>query len=138
MPSTMASSLKPLSSNNDKAPLFVVHPFTGEISCYLELGDRLKTNFSVFGIQSPGLEEDVALPRDIESLAAWYLSSILAQHEKGPFLICGWSAGGTIALEMGRQLQEQGRSDVQIIMLDAWMSKVNRSSDIDGASILAL
>lgn len=68
-------------------------------------------------IPSHGLADEP--PPTIEQMAAERLQAILAQHDKGPFLLGGYCHGGLIAFEMARQLVERGLKVDLILLVDA-------------------
>lgn len=56
----------------------------------------------------------------VESMARTYIALIRTVQPHGPYRLAGWSAGGLIAHEMGRQLRAQGE-DVQFVaMIDSY------------------
>jgi thioesterase domain-containing protein len=56
----------------------------------------------------------------VESMAADYVRSIGSIQPQGPYLIAGYSGGGTVAFEIGRQLQASGEGVAEIIFLDSF------------------
>ena len=52
------------------------------------------------------------------ALAVVFVPSALAQSAE-PFRIAGYCSGGMIAIEIGRQLEERGRSVERVLLLDA-------------------
>lgn len=80
----------------------MIHPVTGETSCYdavaAELVDR-----TVLAFEAPCLH-GAALPDSVEQIARDYLAEV----PPGPYLVFGWSAGGIIAYEMAQQRAAAG------------------------------
>src|SRR5262249_8590084 len=60
------------------------------------------------GLHAPALDGLGRLPRTIEKFAAAYIREIRNIQPAGPYHLIGFSAGGTIAYEMARQLQHAG------------------------------
>jgi len=91
------------------APLFCIHAGDGGILVYKKLMPYLDGGRPVLAIESPGLhaEEKYHVP-GIEETAALYLKSVRRRQPHGPYLLAGYSYGGTVAYEMARQLQAAG------------------------------
>ncbi len=101
------------------APLFCVHPAGGIVYCFRDLANTLGTDRPFFGIQSPGLEDDGAIPTRLEEMAASYVHAIRQVQPRGPYHLAGWSLGGLVAFEMSRQLQDEGERVATLAVLDA-------------------
>jgi len=52
-------------------------------------------------------------------MAATYISALFETQPRGPYHLAGWSLGGTIAFEMGRQLVEKGEEVDLIALFDS-------------------
>ncbi|WP_299541527.1 alpha/beta fold hydrolase, partial [uncultured Streptomyces sp.] len=92
-----------LSSEADPAlpPLFCVHPGGGSTHPYRALAQRLAGEFTVYGIQAPGLNAGEAPLVGFESTADRYWREIRRVRPEGPCTILGWSTGAVIAHAMG-------------------------------------
>jgi len=62
----------------------------------------------LYGLQAPPLDGDAKLPRRIEEFSTRYIREIRKAQPSGPYNIIGYSAGGTIAYEIARQLSQSG------------------------------
>jgi thioesterase domain-containing protein len=60
--------------------------------------------------------------QSIERLAASYLADLQAFDPIGPYVLGGFSFGGTVAFEMARQLEERGEEALLVVMIDAWIA----------------
>ncbi len=99
--------------------LFLVHDGSGDVEGYLEFCRRLTPQFNCWGI---GIEKwDGFLPRelDIRDLATSYIRGIKTIQPVGPYYICGWSIGGSIAFEIARQLEQENREIHFLGIVDA-------------------
>lgn len=56
----------------------------------------------------------------LEEMAKYYLSLIKQVQPKGPYLLGGASFGGTVAIEITKQLNFNGEIVRQIILFDSW------------------
>lgn len=108
-------------------PLFVIHPAGGVCWGYRTLARALSPRRAVFGLQSPGLDPDAALPAGIDALAALYSARIAALDVPGPVHLLGWSVGGIIAQAMAVRLKADGRDVGLVAMLDSYPAECWRS-----------
>ncbi|GHF81401.1 condensation domain-containing protein [Streptomyces filamentosus] len=93
--------------------LALVHPAGGSVFCYASLATAL-TNRTVYAFEG-GQEAP-----SHEARAASYLAELEAA-EPGPFLLGGWSLGGTLAFEMARQLHARGEDPGPIVLIDSFL-----------------
>ncbi len=114
------SPLVPIQPQGDLPPLFCVHPAGGTVLCYFDLARELGPNQPVYGLQALGLEEGQTPFGSVEEMARFYIEAIEQVHPEGPCLLCGWSLGGLIAYEMGRQLEAKKREVGLVALLDAF------------------
>lgn len=94
----------------EAAPLFLFHPAGGSCSVYEPLIRLLPADQPVYGV------ERVEAP--MAERIATYLPLIREHGGKGPYRLAGWSFGGALAFEVGRQLSEEGNDVELIAMLD--------------------
>lgn len=101
-----------------KPPLFVIHPNTGTLFEYNDIVRCLNPGRTVYGIQAIGMD-GVQEPLDsIEDMARRYIEEMLKVSPKGPYHLLGYSAAGTIAFEIARQLDASGHEIGLLGMLD--------------------
>jgi thioesterase domain-containing protein len=94
-------------------PLFLVHPAGGEVFCYVPLARHLGDR-AVYGLQV------TAEAGSIEEMAERYLRHVREVQPEGPYLLGGWSLGGTVAFEMARQLEASGETVERVILIDSY------------------
>ncbi|MFN8061918.1 MAG: amino acid adenylation domain-containing protein [Vicinamibacterales bacterium] len=102
---------------NGAQPLFLVHAIAGGVFAYRQFADRLQR--PVFGVQGRFEQGIPAYLDDLRELARHYLQDIRSVQPTGPYLLGGWSAGGTIALEMAQQLLAAGESVSLLVEIDS-------------------
>ncbi len=113
------SSLVPLQPRGGRSPLFILHGVGGNVISFHGLAARLGEDQPVYGVQAQSLVgREPALLR-LEDLAAYYLREIRTVQPRGPYHLLGYSFGGTLALEMARQLHSGGEEVALLAMLDA-------------------
>ncbi|MEI6278564.1 MAG: amino acid adenylation domain-containing protein [Verrucomicrobiae bacterium] len=100
-------------------PLFCIHAGDGGILVYKKLMPYLDGGRPVLAIESPGLhaDEKFHVP-GIEETATLYLDSVRRRQPHGPYLLAGYSYGGTVAYEMALQLQAVGEEVALLALFD--------------------
>jgi thioesterase domain-containing protein/acyl carrier protein len=88
--------------------LFFVHGGGGGVMYVRDLMQDLRCRNPIYGLHAPPLDGSARLPRKIEKFAARYIREIRKVQPCGPYHIIGYSAGGTIAYEIARQLRGAG------------------------------
>lgn len=130
-------SLVPLRTEGTEQSLFCVHGLGGHVACFLPLARALPQGRPVYGFQALGLDPDEQPHETIEAMATQYVSEMREIQPQGPYVVCGWSLGGVIALEMAQQLATQGQTAALVAMLDSYLStKEVESLDWDESSVL--
>ncbi len=103
----------PIQPRGDGIPLFWIHPgYEG-----VRLARHLGKDHPLFGIPIPAAQ-DSAAQRSVDQLAAECSSVLRRFRPEGPYAVAGWCASGVIALEMARQLEQQGCEVSFAAMLD--------------------
>ncbi len=92
-------------------PFFFAH--AGPMFRHLAARMRDRPFYGV-GFSAPGPP-----PRTIEEHARNEAAAIVRIHPQGPYLIGGWSASGVLAVEIARQLAEQGHDVALVVLFDA-------------------
>jgi thioesterase domain-containing protein len=74
----------------------------------------------VFGFQAVGLDGASQPYTRVEDMAAHYLEELIKMQPEGPYYLGGYCLGGTIALEMAKQLQQTGRHVALLALLETY------------------
>ncbi|MBG0832717.1 SDR family NAD(P)-dependent oxidoreductase [Planomonospora sp. ID67723] len=99
--------------------LFLAHPSGGDVLCYAELSRLIDPRVDVVALADPELSGDgPAGPESIAGIAGRYVRAIRTAG-RGPWLLGGWSMGGSVAQEMARQLHRDGERVALLAMLDS-------------------
>jgi len=106
-------ALVPIRATGSRPPLIFVHPVGGDVLCYSLLADLLGDDQPFYGLQVP--DEPLATVAD---LAAHYVTALTDTIPVGPYRVGGWSMGGVVALEIGRQLVEAGHEVDLVAVVD--------------------
>ncbi|HYR85173.1 MAG TPA: amino acid adenylation domain-containing protein, partial [Terriglobia bacterium] len=113
-------ALVPIQPGGTQLPFFCVHPIGGSVWCYAELALQLGPDRPFYGLQSATLTGSSREDDSIEGMAARYVHAITATQAQGPYLLGGWSMGGIVALEVARQLMDQGREVGLLALMDSF------------------
>jgi len=114
-------SLVAINRSGDRPPLFLVHAAEGNVLLYRSLAAHLGADQPVFGLQSAGLDGCLPIDGQLEHAARRYVDEIRQVQPHGPYMLGGYCLGGTLALEMARQLIEAG----EIVSLVALVETYN-------------
>ncbi len=109
-----------IDAENGRRPLFFVHPAGGNVLCFVHLARNLGRDQPFYGLQAPGLDGAQLDFRAVEDLASLYIQAIRSVQAHGPYLLGGYSFGGTVAFEITRQLQAGGETVERLMLLDSW------------------
>ncbi|MFD0772072.1 non-ribosomal peptide synthase/polyketide synthase [Bacillus sp. CGMCC 1.60114] len=119
------SSLVPL-QESEKRPFFCVHPFMGNVFCYIQLARLLKNHCSFYGLQNPLIEKREIDELTLSEVVQLYIEEIKRVQPEGPYRLGGWSLGGAIAYKIATVLRNQGEEVELLVLMD---SKVPSEQD---------
>ncbi|MDA0323094.1 MAG: AMP-binding protein [Verrucomicrobia bacterium] len=107
-----------LKAGAEGIPLFLAHPIKGDVMIYLPLMAHLPEGQAVYGLEARGMHAGETCPDTYEEMARAYIADIKRIQPTGPYVLGGFSAGGTIAFEMARQLAHDGDNVATVIIID--------------------
>jgi amino acid adenylation domain-containing protein len=116
------TNLVPLSPQYGKPIIVFIHGGGGSALPFIEVAKYLSSDFSIFGLQTPGLDDDTHPIASIEDLAAGYVETVDPIRGLSPLILAGWSMGGCVGLEMARQWQRRGVVVAALLMIDSWIT----------------
>lgn len=100
-------------------PVVIAHGLAGTVQVS-KLAACIDAPNPVYGIQARGVDgADEPLDR-VEDMASYYMEALNQSCPNGPYIVIGYSFGGLVALEMAQRLRSNGKSILQLIMLDAY------------------
>jgi thioesterase domain-containing protein len=114
----------PLKPDGTAPPLFCVHAVSGSAYSYLELAQFLGADQPVYGIESPGFDDDREPVRSVTALSAEYAQTLQEFRPGGGFSLLGWSLGGIIAFDMAKRLTAAGVRVGPVILVDTSLPRV--------------
>jgi acyl transferase domain-containing protein/pimeloyl-ACP methyl ester carboxylesterase len=129
------STLVEIKPGTSRPPLFLVHAAGGNILIYRDLAYHLDPDQPVYGLQAQGLDGEQPFLTTIEEMADRYLKDIQAVESDGPYLLGGYCMGGTVALEIAKQLREQGKEVVMLAIFETY-NWINRPPKTWGDKVL--
>lgn len=100
----------PGAAGRGHTPVFLFHAAGGSSLVYEPLVEHLPATTPVYGIER--------CEGELRDRAAEYVPLLREIAGDGPYVLGGWSFGGALALEVGRQLRESGAEVSLIALLD--------------------
>ncbi|EGO03426.1 hypothetical protein SERLA73DRAFT_101532 [Serpula lacrymans var. lacrymans S7.3] len=95
--------------------LFIVHDITGMATPFMRLGAFMPNEMYAIGDRHFGSATGFGT---VESMADHYLTLVKSVQPQGPYVICGYSYGGAVALCMATKLRRAGDEVAHLIMFD--------------------
>jgi amino acid adenylation domain-containing protein len=103
-PAKLYPNLVPIRIGGSGRPVFLIHPYEGEIGYALALAPHIEQDVPIYGFAASGFLFGETALKTIEEMAALYIQGIRHVQPRGPYRLAGWSGGGTIAYEIANQL----------------------------------
>ena len=119
-PSVASRQWNPVTVMQDKGDdttLILIPGASGTPDLYRDLAMAIGPTRRVIGILARGFHNSEACHPSIESAAAAYLEALLEEDPTASFMLAGFGFGGTVALEMTRQLVAAGRSAPELLLI---------------------
>lgn len=108
----------PLNRGRGSLPIFLVHSGGLQVLFYKDLASYIDDTIPLYGIQPVGHDGLEKPLEDISEMASRYLSEVTLIHPNGPYILVGHCFGVTVALEMARILQKQGKKVPLVVSID--------------------
>jgi aspartate racemase len=106
-----ARGVVPIQPAGSKPPLFFIN--AGPLQ--RTLGQGLGPEQPLLGVSHPRVEA-LSHPFSVAEIAAHHVRTIRGAQPTGPYYVAGWSAGGTVAYEVARQLRA-AEADVALLAM---------------------
>ena len=106
-----------MQDKGDDTTLILIPGASGTPDLYRDLAMAIGPTRRVIGILARGFHNSEACHPSIESAAAAYLEALLEEDPTASFMLAGFGFGGTVALEMTRQLVAAGRSAPELLLI---------------------
>ena len=111
-----STALVGIQPHGSLTPVFFVHPAGGSVGAYFALARALGQERPFYALEGTLTGK---ARREVGFVAMSYLDAIRTVQPGGPYLLGGWSSGGTVAFEMARQLQACGAEVALVVLLDS-------------------
>lgn len=98
--------------------LWMVPDGSGSATSYTNI-PVLTPTLAVWGLNSPWMKMPEEYSGGVPGIAAKFILEMKRRQPSGPYMLCGWSAGGVIAFEMVNQLVQDGDKVSHLIFIDA-------------------
>ncbi|RCL28711.1 non-ribosomal peptide synthetase, partial [Pseudomonas sp. AFG_SD02_1510_Pfu_092] len=119
------TSLDPLLLLNSRVrastPLFCLHAGFGTVFDYEPLARRLEGRCTVYGLQCRMLLDPAWVDESLEAMAIDYAQYIRQKQPEGPYQLAGWSLGGSLAVLVARELENQGQRVAALALVDSFV-----------------
>lgn len=111
-------SLVEIKPTGSKPPLFCIHGIPGDVLWYGHLIPYMDVDQPLWGLEARGLDGIQTPLESIKEMAALYIQELKTIQPEGPYFICGYSFGGTIAYEIARQIECSGQQVALLAIID--------------------
>jgi amino acid adenylation domain-containing protein len=110
--------IRPAATAATLPPLFLIHPGEGEVAYAQQLARWLDPQWPLYALAASGFEAGEQPLQSVPAMAELYIRGMRQVQPQGPYRVAGWSAGGTIAIEIARQLQAAGQTLAFLGLID--------------------
>ncbi|ERF69996.1 hypothetical protein EPUS_03548 [Endocarpon pusillum Z07020] len=106
--------------------LFLFPDGSGSATSYAGIPKVDSSNLAIFGLNCPFMKDPTSYTCGIEGVSKLFLEEVLRRQPTGPYTLGGWSAGGVVAYEVTRQLDDMNKANPagkyyvdQLILIDS-------------------
>ncbi len=111
---------QPKTTQDSNQNIFLFHPVSGNIFCYKAFVENYNSDLSIYGLQDPSIITGKLEFNSILEFAEAYLAQIRQVQPQGPYILVGYSFGGTVAYEVANLLLNQGEKIKLLVLIDSW------------------
>ncbi|KAM5346093.1 hypothetical protein ACJ41O_009098 [Fusarium nematophilum] len=117
IPSAFPHILQPVDSNitPTQPALCLFHDGSGLSNMYTRVKPLGRPVRGIFSLDIPAIDPSIQSMQDMASL---YIERADMMSDKG-LILCGWSFGGVLAVEVSRQLRQRGNPPRGVILIDS-------------------
>jgi acyl transferase domain-containing protein/thioesterase domain-containing protein/acyl carrier protein len=125
------STLVSIQPRGTRTPFYCAAGQGGNAMNLRHLAVHLGADQPCYGLQARGVDGRMAPHERVEDMAAEYIADIRRFQPKGPYLIGGYSGGGTAAFEMAQQLEAMGEEVAALVFLDSYSPWIPRRNKLE-------
>jgi acyl-CoA synthetase (AMP-forming)/AMP-acid ligase II/thioesterase domain-containing protein/acyl carrier protein len=100
-------------------PIFLVPPAGDNALVFRDLVSALEPQQTIYCLPGVPAAVRTAAQEVVEAAVAGYVRLVLDVQPTGPYQLCGFSYGGTLAVELGRQLRAAGAEVAFVGLIDS-------------------
>ncbi|MER8000614.1 beta-ketoacyl synthase N-terminal-like domain-containing protein [Streptomyces sp. NPDC095613] len=115
--------------------VFMVPPAGGTVVAYIDLSRHMRDERTLWALTHPSGQP--GRHRSVRDLARLYTSLVREVQPQGPYLLAGYSFGGSVALEMAAELERDGEEVERTVLLDSHPPEAYIGGSADDAAFLA-
>ncbi|RDG35631.1 beta-ketoacyl synthase N-terminal-like domain-containing protein [Streptomyces corynorhini] len=115
--------------------VFMVPPAGGTIAAYIDLSRHMSDERTLWALTHPAGKPGEH--RSVRELALLYTELVREVQPSGPYLLSGYSFGGSVALEMAAVLERAGERVERVVMLDSHPPEAYVGGSADRLAFLA-
>ncbi|MGH3669738.1 MAG: alpha/beta fold hydrolase, partial [Pseudonocardiaceae bacterium] len=108
-----------LNRSDANRTVFCLHEGGGNVAGYAHLAEALSDAAKVIGIEARSVGFGAEPDGDVREMAASYWSAIRDIQPTGPYVLAGWSFGGSLALEIAHLAEQSDAHVTLIVALDS-------------------
>jgi acyl carrier protein len=105
----------PLQTRGNQTPLFAIAPAVGGVFHYRDFGKRLRNDQPCYCLEPRISALGEHSYKSVEEIAEWKINAIKEIQVEGPYRLCGYSFGGSIAWEVAKILKARGE-EVELLL----------------------
>jgi len=117
-PPRPAAHLVAIQRAGARIPLYCLPGAGGHVLIFHPLSVHLGREQPVFGLETPGVDGDAAVPASVAAHAEQLLQDLRRHRLRGPYRLAGYSSGGKVAFELARRLEAAGETVTALVILD--------------------
>lgn len=123
-------TLVPMQPKGAGQPLFFVHGGAGHVFLFDKLAAQFRSSRPFYAFQPNDWENRHQNPPDITQMAAQYVAEMRLVQSSGPYVVGGFCFGGTIAMEMARQLEVMGETVHEVLLVEPGPPALHRKTAV--------
>ena len=108
----------PLQPAGDRTPLFFIHALDGEIVRYARLARLLEADRPFLAIRALGADGDEEPHASLRDMVVDYTAAVRDVQPEGPYILGGICLGGTLAVEVAKELQKSDQEVALLLLID--------------------
>ena len=116
---TPAPTIVQLAGSGSQPPLIIAHAVSGSLGMYAALAHEVGRGRPVLGLQPDGIPiQPDGADLTLADLANRYADDLVDRVGQEPYHLCGFSAGGRLALAVADALDRRGQRVGAVVLLD--------------------